>query len=85
VAICGPVLDIVLKHAPAFPDIRFVHAEVYANPNADLNHFSPAVEQLGLGFEPVLYLTDAKGMITQRLDSIFDDDELRAALQRVGR
>ena len=82
VAICGPVLDIVLQQVAAFPQIQFVHAEVYANPAQDLTHFSPTILALGLGFEPVLYLTDASGQVTQRLDSIFDMDELKAALQK---
>jgi len=81
VAICGPVLDLVLQQVADFPQIRFVHAEVYANPAQDLTHYSPTINALGLGFEPVLYLTDAKGQVTQRLDSIFDTDELKAALQ----
>jgi hypothetical protein len=83
VAICGPVLDLVLQQVKAYPHIRFVHAEVYANPAQDLAHFSPTIDALGLGFEPVLYLTDGNGQVTQRLDSIFDSDELRSALQRV--
>jgi len=82
VSICGPVLDLVLAQVKAFPQIRFVHAEVYANPAQDLTHFSPTINALGLGFETVLYLTDANGQVTQRLDSIFDSDELKAALRK---
>jgi hypothetical protein len=85
VAICGPVLDLVLDQVAAFPQIRFVHAEVYTYPLKENppKTTSPTINALGLGFEPVLYLTDANGMITQRLDSIFDVDELRAALAKV--
>jgi hypothetical protein len=35
-----------------------------------------------LPFEPVLFVTNASGVIVERLDSIWDATELRAALDR---
>src|SRR5690606_12210710 len=35
-AICGPVLDVLLEVADDHPDVRFLHAEVYADPGKDL-------------------------------------------------
>jgi hypothetical protein len=86
-AICGPVLDLVLEALPDFPSITGVHAEVYADPrgNADptAGGLAPVTEAYGLPFEPTLYLVDASGTIVERLDSVYDRTELRAALERI--
>jgi hypothetical protein len=83
VAICGPVLDLVLEAGQDHPGVRLVHLEVYADPFHDPSNnrrLAPAVAALGLPFEPALILTDAHGTVVQRLDSIFDRDELGQAL-----
>ena len=36
-----------------------------------------------LNFEPCLYLADAKGTFVERIDGVFDADELSAALSRL--
>lgn len=75
-AICGPVLDVLIKQ----PLDRFavVHLEVYTDDSAST--VAPAVDALGLSFEPCLFLADASGVVRQRLDTIFDTDELSASL-----
>jgi hypothetical protein len=75
-AICGPVLDVLMKQ----PLDRFavVHVEVYTDDSA--NTVAPSVDSLGLTFEPCLFLADASGVVRQRLDTIFDTDELSASL-----
>jgi hypothetical protein len=89
VAICGPVLDLVIAAAPKHPDIRFIHAEVYTDPYHDPDIatgggvVSPTVTALGLPFEPVLVLVDATGAVTYRLDSIWDTSELDDALAKL--
>jgi hypothetical protein len=83
VSICGPVLDLVIDAAAEFPDIRLIHAEVYADPYTTLATFSPTIVALGLPFEPALVLAGADGKVEQRLDSIFDSDELRQAFTRL--
>lgn len=85
-AICGPVLDLFEAAAEAHPDITFIHVEPYASgtlveeegPSAD--NLSPAVEAWSLPFEPCLFLVDAEGTVVERLDVIYDADELDAAL-----
>jgi hypothetical protein len=42
----------------------------------------PAVDAYSLPFEPVLFVTDPQGVIVERLDSIWDAEELRTALDR---
>ncbi|MFW2383577.1 MAG: twin-arginine translocation signal domain-containing protein [Acidimicrobiales bacterium] len=89
-AYCGPVLDVMLELQPDFPDIEFLHAEVYQNPNeADGNFLdesvtrSPTVLDLGLPFEPTLFLLQPDRTITDRIDNVYDNSELREALERL--
>ncbi len=83
--VCGPVLDLVLEQVAEFPDIRFVHAEVYKDPNGgstpSTNGLAPVIDAYGLSFEPSLFVAHPNGLISSRLDNIFDRVELRQALQ----
>jgi hypothetical protein len=85
VAICGPVLDVMLGVQQEFPGVHFLHAEVFAQPESETppSTVAPVVEEYALTYEPVLFVADAKGAIRARLDSIFDRVELRDALQLV--
>lgn len=89
VGICGPVLDVLLgAQADYGAKIQMIHAEVYRSgaqvtkdpANAAL---SPTVEAFSLPFEPSLILARADGTIAERLDFIFDQDELGQALTRL--
>lgn len=77
-AICGPILDLMLQVAPDYPDIRFLHTEVYTDMTATT--VAAGVEALKLSFEPVIFLIDATGTVVERLDVIVDEIELRAEL-----
>lgn len=84
-AICGPVLDLFVAARQEFPDVAFIHAEVYASAaqvEADglQAPLAPVVEELGFTFEPDLLLIAADGRLGQRLDVIYDEVELREAL-----
>jgi hypothetical protein len=86
--ICGPVLDLVIAAAPEYPDITFVHAEVYNASEADpadptTEGVTPAVTDYGLNFEPTLILGDAGGTLVERLDNIYDAVELRQGLDQI--
>ena len=48
-AICGPILDLMLQVAPDYPDIRFLHTEVYTDMTAST--VAPGVEALNLARE----------------------------------
>ncbi len=81
--VCGPVLDLVMEQAAATPGVTVVHAEVYTNPSAGPDPASagltPAVSAYGLSFEPSLFVARANGIVTARLDNIFDRGELARA------
>lgn len=78
VAICGPVLDVLLDKVADHPDVRFLHAEPYADPFNDpqLTKLTPALMDLRLLSEPVLVLAGSDGVVVSRIDSIYDGDEL---------
>jgi hypothetical protein len=69
---------------PEFGDaFSFVHAEVYVDSTATT--LAPAVaalEELGLFYEPVLFITDGSGVVIERIDSVWNTEELAEALTR---
>jgi hypothetical protein len=82
-AICGPVLDVLLNVHTEFPQVTFLHSEVYptvadAQPGAQKT--VEAITTYQLFFEPWLLLAQPDGTIHRRLDVIFDEVELREAL-----
>jgi hypothetical protein len=86
-AYCGPVLDVLLEEMGSFPNIAFIHVEVYSNPrevNGNYNDpnikVAPPLVEIGLEFEPSLYLVNKRGEIVDRIDNVYDATELRAAL-----
>jgi len=78
--ICGPVLDVLLEVREDNPDVRFLHAEVYADPAKDLETYAPVVVPLGLHFEPCLVLVGSDGVVVDRVDTIYDRVELQSRL-----
>jgi hypothetical protein len=90
-AICGPVLDVLLSVKDRFPQVRFLHSEVYpsvaaAQPSGPGSGVTvPAVHAYGLSFEPCLFLARPDGSIAQRLDVIFDAAEVSDALTALTR
>ena len=84
--ICGPVLDLMVDLVSDFPDVSFVHAEVFTDPSQNetppvIEDFAPVVRELGLPYEPVFYVVDGDGVVRDRLDYIFDSSDMRASLE----
>ena len=86
---CGPVLEVLLDAVrdSSDPALGAVHLEVWANPaevGGDIGdpaiRPAPGVEVLALPFEPALYVVGGDGVIRERLDNLFDADELAGAL-----
>ena len=87
---CGPVLQVLVEASPKFPTVVPVHLEVYENPNeVGGNIADPSIRpveqfaQLGLEFEPSLFLVDRNGILVDRIDNIFDQGELELALANI--
>ncbi|MBP6490071.1 MAG: hypothetical protein KA274_20510, partial [Ilumatobacteraceae bacterium] len=55
-------------------EIVMVHADVYAD--AEATTVAPAVEALGVQYEPIIYFCAADGTIVDRLDAVWDRGEL---------
>ncbi len=89
-AYCGPVLETLIEATAGRDDLDVVHVEVYANTDeVGGNIVDPAirlvssVQELGLTFEPSLFLIDGAGMVVDRIDNVFDATELLEALEQL--
>ena len=79
--VCAPGLESLIEVQDAYADTHvFVHAEVYTDDTATT--LTPAVEALNLFYEPVLFVTDTTGVILERLDAVWNTDELVEVLDR---
>lgn len=83
-ATCGPTLDAVKDIASDFPEVNFVHVEVYEN--LDVDRFEDLVVAAPviawrLPSEPWVYVIDQDGVISGRFEGTVDGAELTAALQ----
>jgi hypothetical protein len=80
--VCGPILDfVVAQHQRVGDKVAMVHADVYTDSTAQTT--TPAVNAYNMTFEPCLWVADASGAIVERLDFVFDEGELAAALSKV--
>jgi hypothetical protein len=80
---CAPGLDALMTLAKSVGNKAvFVHAEVYKDTSATVA--APAVSEYKLTYEPILYITDEKGVLVERLDAIFDVKEMRSAIAAAG-
>jgi hypothetical protein len=82
-ATCGPLLDNVKEIAPAYPDVDFIHVEVYTglqDPDfvPDTTHLAPAVTTgyWNLPSEPWVFVIDGDGIIMARFEGVLDPNEL---------
>lgn len=82
-ATCGPMLDTVKAVAVDYPEVNFIHVEVYENLDAtrreDLQ-LVDAVQVWGLPSEPWTFLLDGDGRVAARFEGTVDPTELRDAL-----
>lgn len=86
-AYCGPVLELLIEASAKYPSILMSHIEPYANSAEVGNNYADpgirladSVVQLGLDFEPSLFLVDETGKLVERIDNLFDASELDMAL-----
>jgi hypothetical protein len=80
VSACGPVHDVLLGVVADHPDVHFLHAEVYVHPEQNTDDLAPVLSDLRMFAEPALFLVGSDGVVTERLDAIYDADELTASL-----
>lgn len=76
---CAPALDALISAARNDRgSATFLHAEVYAD--SDATTVAPIVTELAMNYEPAVFVTDATGVVTARLDAVFDEVELASVL-----
>ncbi|MFN2526773.1 MAG: hypothetical protein ABR505_11020 [Actinomycetota bacterium] len=82
--VCGPTLDIVKKVAEGFPDLTFIHVEVYENLDDPSNlRPVPAVREWRLPSEPWVFVMDARGRVVAKYEGTVAPQELRPVLQKI--
>lgn len=76
---CVPALEALVGLQPDFSNVVFIHAEVYTDDTGSV--LAPAVQALSLPFEPIAFLVGTDGVIKDRLDIVWNPDEMRERLQ----
>lgn len=80
---CGPLLDNVKAVAPGFPDVNFIHVEVFTGfwedgfvPDA--SHLAPSAGQEGFALpsEPWVFVIDETGIVLARFEGVMAGEEL---------
>ena len=85
-ATCGPMLEQVKSLRAAMPDagMDWIQVEVYdltqGNP---VDHVVPAAVDWGLPSEPWIFVVDAEGVVTARLEGVVSDAELQSVVEAV--
>ena len=83
---CGPVLDVAKPLIDVYPEVNWIHVEVYENLDAsspDDLELARAVIEWGLPNEPWIFVVDGAGIVTHRFEGVLDRIELEAAVDRV--
>lgn len=82
--VCGPTLDIVKNVARGFPELTFIHVEVYENLD-DPSNLQPvkAVREWQLPSEPWVFVVDARGRVVAKYEGTVAAEELRPQLQKL--
>lgn len=79
--VCGPVLELLIAALPPdHPRITPIHLEVYPGSPPPQGQPSSVVTDLGLQWEPSLFVVAGDGLVSARLDNVFDGTELAEAL-----
>lgn len=85
---CGPTLDKVKGVSKDFPDITFIHSEIYqglepTNDKGEYNPVMPAVKDWKLPSEPWVFVVDRGGKLVEKYETAFEPSELRTVLEKL--
>jgi hypothetical protein len=84
--VCGPVVDVAEQVKAEYgDDVSFIHMEIYEDNQFDPKNpqLRPQVQAYGLFTEPWLFVIDADGNISTRIEGAFSVSELEDALKPV--
>jgi hypothetical protein len=84
-AACGPMMQQIKELETSYPDVNWVHIEVYQGFNdpgfaPDVEHLARAVVDYGLLTEPWIFVMDEEGVVTTRIEAVLGEGELEAFL-----
>ncbi len=84
-AACGPMMRQTKEISERYPDVDWIHVEVYEGFNddgfaPDIAHLAPAVVEFGLPSEPWIFVMDEGGTVIARIEGVLGDGELEAIL-----
>jgi hypothetical protein len=85
-ATCGPLLDQVKALQGDYPEVEFIHVEIYEDLSVtDQEDLTPvaAVGEWGLPSEPWVFVVDGSGMVTASFEGAARDEELSAAIAAI--
>ena len=85
-ASCGPTLDVVRSTMDSYPEVNWLHVEIYADLDAAAGGSLepvPAVEAWGLPSEPWVFVIDADGVVRARFEGAVGGDELTRAVENL--
>ncbi|HEV3472503.1 MAG TPA: thioredoxin family protein, partial [Actinomycetota bacterium] len=79
--VCGPTLDVAKVVAKDFPDVTWIHVEVYTNLDdpSDLK-VVPAVKKWGLPTEPWVFVVNERGRVVAKYEGTVAATELEEEL-----
>jgi hypothetical protein len=80
-AVCAPTLDIVKKESKDWPEVEFIHVEVYELEDTSNLKPVPAVTEWGLPSEPWVFVVDADGKVAAKFEGTVSPQELSRALK----
>jgi hypothetical protein len=81
--VCGPTLDVVKRISEDWPDITFIHVEVYDLSDVSSLKPVPAMTQWGLPGEPWVFVVDSKGDVAAKYEGVVSPPELKDDLQEL--
>ncbi len=79
-AVCGPVVDVAEDVRAQYPDVTWIHAEVFTDAG---NTPAPIVTDLGLPSEPWTFLIGSDGVLVDRFDGPLVPALLREAVEQL--
>lgn len=85
-ATCGPLLDQVKAIRATYPNVDFIHVEIYEDLKVtDQSQLTtvPAVTEWGLPSEPWVFVVDDSGTIAATFEGAALDSELRSAIDAI--
>lgn len=83
---CGPALDTVKEMIDRYPEVNWIHVEVFENFESGFgDHLveAQAVTEWGLPSEPWVFVVDRHGVVADRFEGAVDRSELEESLAQL--